>query len=142
MASTATAEWKGDLKGGEGTMALGSGAWELPYTYLSRFEDGPGSNPEELIGAAQAGCFTMQLSAWLADAGYVPESVRTEARVSIRQIDGKPTIASIALTTRARVPGVDDATFQRIATDAKEGCIVSRALGAVGEIALDAQLEG
>ena len=142
MARTATAVWRGGLKEGDGTMALGSGAWEGPYTYTSRFEEGPGSNPEELIGAAEAGCFTMQLSAQLEAAGHTPESVRTEARVQIRNVDGNPTITQIALTTTARVPGLDQETFQRTATDAKENCIISRALGSVGEITLDATLEG
>ena len=141
MARTATAVWRGDLQGGDGTMALGSGAWEGAYTYKSRFEEGTGSNPEELIGAAEAGCFTMQLSSQLAQAGHTPESVRTEARVDLRNVDGKPTIASIRLTTTARVPGLDDETFQRSAAEAKEGCIISRALASVPEITLDATLE-
>ena len=141
MARTATAEWRGTLKEGDGTMALGSGAWEGPYTYKSRFEEGPGSNPEELIGAAEAGCFTMQLSANLEAAGHTPESVRTEARVQIRNVDGAPTITQIALTTTARVPGVDEETFQKAAADAKENCIISRTLAGVGEITLDAKLE-
>jgi lipoyl-dependent peroxiredoxin len=141
MARTASAEWKGDLKEGEGTMALGSGSFEGRYTYKSRFEDGPGTNPEELIGAAQAGCFTMQLAASLAQAGHTVESVRTEARVQIRNVDGMPTITQIALVTRARVPGVDDATFQATAREAKETCIISRSLAGVGEITLDATLE-
>jgi osmotically inducible protein OsmC len=122
-------------------MALGSGAWEGAYTYTSRFEEGPGSNPEELIGAAEAGCFTMQLSANLEAAGHTPESVRTEARVQIRNVDGNPTITQIALTTTARVPGVDEETFQKNAADAKENCIISRSLAGVAEITLDATLE-
>jgi lipoyl-dependent peroxiredoxin len=141
MARTATAEWRGTLKEGDGTMALGSGAWEGPYTYKSRFEEGPGSNPEELIGAAEAGCFTMQFSANLEAAGHTPESVHTEARVQIRNVDGAPTITQIALTTTARVPGVDEETFQKTAADAKENCIISRSLAGVGEITLDATLE-
>lgn len=141
MARTASAEWRGDLKSGEGTMALGSGAWEGPYTFKSRFEEGAGSNPEELIGAAEAGCFTMALSAALADAGHVPERVHTDARVTIRNLDGTPTITQIALTTRASVPGLDDETFQRTAEEMRKGCIISRALGAVDEITLDAALE-
>ena len=136
----ASAQWSGNLKEGEGTMALGSGEWQGPFTYKSRFEDGQGTNPEELIGAAEAGCFTMQLSAALAQAGHVPESVKTEAKVHIRQIDGNPTIAQIELVTRANVPGLDDATFQETANTAKEGCIISRALAGIGDITLDAQL--
>jgi osmotically inducible protein OsmC len=137
----ASAQWRGNLKEGDGTMALGSGVWEGPFTFKSRFEDGQGTNPEELIGAAEAGCFTMQLSASLAEAGHVPESVKTEAKVHIRQIDGNPTISQIDLVTRANVPGLDDATFQEAATVAKEGCIISRALAGVGNITLDAKLE-
>jgi lipoyl-dependent peroxiredoxin len=137
----ASAQWRGNLKEGDGTMALGSGVWEGPFTFKSRFEDGQGTNPEELIGAAEAGCFTMQLSASLAEAGHVPESVKTEAKVHIRQIDGNPTISQIDLVTRASVPGLDDATFQKAATVAKEGCIISRALAGVGNITLDAKLE-
>ena len=141
MARMANAEWRGNLQEGEGTMALGSGAWEGPFTFKSRFEDGAGSNPEELIGAAEAGCFTMQLSHDLSEAGHVPELVHTDARVSIRNIDGAPTIFKIALTTRARVPGLDAETLQRTAEATRENCIISRALGAVGEITVDATLE-
>lgn len=137
----ASAQWRGNLQEGDGTMALGSGTWEGPFTYKSRFEDGPGTNPEELIGAAHAGCFTMQLSSALSQAGHVPESVQTEAKVHLRQIDGNPTISQIDLVTRANVPGLDDATFQETANVAKEGCIISRALAGVGNITLDAQLE-
>jgi osmotically inducible protein OsmC len=141
MARTASAEWRGNLQEGEGTMALGSGAWEGPFTFESRFEDGAGSNPEELIGAAEAGCFTMQLAHDLSEAGHVPELVHTDARVSIRNIDGAPTIARIALTTRARVPGLDAETLQRQAEETRRACIISRALGAVGEITVETTLE-
>jgi lipoyl-dependent peroxiredoxin len=136
----ASAQWSGNLKEGTGSMALGSGAWEGPYTYKSRFEEGQGTNPEELIGAALAGCFSMQVSAALSEAGHVPESVKTDAAVGIRLIDGNPTISQIDLVTRARIPGLDDATFQAAANTAKEGCIISRALAGVGNINLDAQL--
>lgn len=141
MARTANAEWRGNLQEGEGTMALGSGAWEGPFTFESRFEDGAGSNPEELIGAAQAGCFTMQLSHALSEAGHVPDSVQTQAKVQIRNVDGNPTIAQIDLETRARVPGIDDDAFQKEAKVAKDGCIISRALAGVGNITVDATLE-
>ena len=141
MARTANAEWRGNLQEGEGTMALGSGAWEGPFTFKSRFEDGAGSNPEELIGAAEAGCFTMQLSHDLSETGHVPELVHTDARVSIRNIDGTPTIARIALTVRARVDGVDAETLQRTAEGTRENCIISRALGGVGEITVETTLE-
>lgn len=137
----ASAEWQGTLKEGEGKMALGSGVWEGPFTFKSRFEEGQGTNPEELIGAALAGCFTMQVSNMLAEAGHVPDSVQTQAKVQIRNVDGSPTIAQIDLVTNARVPGVDDATFQETAKAAKDGCIISRALAGVGDITLDATLE-
>ncbi len=136
-----SAQWRGTLQEGDGRMALGSGSWEGPFTFTSRFEEGEGTNPEELIGAAEAGCFTMQLASTLSQAGHVPDSVETEASVQIRNIDGNPTIAQIALVTRARVPGLDDETFQRTAQETKEVCIVSRALGGVGEITVDATLE-
>jgi lipoyl-dependent peroxiredoxin len=137
----ASARWRGNLKEGDGTMALGSGAWEGPFTFKSRFEEGAGTNPEELIGAAEAGCFTMQLSHNLAEAGHTPQSVDTQAKVQIRNVDGNPTIARIDLVTRARVPGLDDATFQQTAQATKDACIISRALAGVGEITVDAALE-
>jgi osmotically inducible protein OsmC len=137
----ASAEWKGNLKEGDGTMALGSGAWEGPFTFKSRFEDGQGTNPEELIGAAEAGCFTMQLAHNLSEAGHVPESVQTQAKVHIRNVDGNPTISQIEIVTRARVDGVDDATFQELAKATKDACIISRALAGVSDITVDATLE-
>ena len=138
----AKATWRGNLQEGTGTMGLGSGVWEGPFSFKTRFEEEPGTNPEELIGAAEAACFSMQLSAFLAEAGHVPESVETEAKVHLRNVDGVPTIAQIDLTTRAKVPGLDDATFQETANAAREQCIISRALGAVETINLDATLEG
>jgi lipoyl-dependent peroxiredoxin len=137
----ASAQWQGTLKEGDGRMALGSGAWEGPFTFKSRFEEGQGTNPEELIGAAEAGCFTMQLSHNLAEAGHPVESVQTQARVHIRNVDGLPTITQIDLITRGRVPGLDEATFKATASATKDACIISRALGAVGEITVDATLE-
>jgi lipoyl-dependent peroxiredoxin len=141
MARFASAEWRGNLKEGEGTMALGSGAWEGPFTFKSRFEEGAGSNPEELIGAAEAGCFTMALSHALSEAGHVPDSVETQAKVQIRNVDGNPTIAQIDLVTHAKVPGLDDDTFQQTAQATREQCIISRALAGVGNITVDATLE-
>ena len=141
MARTATAEWKGNLQDGEGRLALGSGAFEGPYTYKSRFEEGAGTNPEELIGAAEAGCFTMALSLGLTENGTPPESLNTEAKVTLRVVDGNPTITAIALTTRGRVEGIDEATFKQFADQMREACIISRALGAVDEITVDAALE-
>ena len=139
-ARKASARWEGSLRDGSGTMALGSGAFEGPYSYTSRFEEGTGTNPEELIGAAHAGCFSMALSLALAEAGTPPESIATDATVHFgRQGDGFA-ITRIDLVTRARVPGVDADAFQQAAQAAKEGCPVSKALAT--EIALDASLEG
>jgi lipoyl-dependent peroxiredoxin len=137
----AKATWKGNLKEGEGTMGLGSGVWEGPFSYKTRFEDGPGTNPEELIGAAEAGCFTMQLSSTLSDAGHVPDSVETEAKVHIRFVEGAPTITQIDLVTHAKVPGLDDETFQKTAQETREVCIISRALAGVENINVEATLE-
>jgi len=137
----ASAQWQGTLMEGDGRMALGSGAWEGPFTFKSRFEEGEGTNPEELIGAAEAGCFTMQLSHNLAEAGHPVESVQTQARVHIRNVDGKPTITQIDLITRGRVPGLDEATFKETASATKDACIISRALAGVSNITVDATLE-
>ena len=138
----ASAEWHGNLTEGDGKMALGSGAWEGPFTFKSRFEEGEGTtNPEELIGAALAGCFTMQVSHALSEAGHVPDSVQTQAKVQIRNIDGNPTISQIDLVTRARVPGLDEAALQETAKATKDACIISRALAGVGNITVDATLE-
>ena len=135
---SAKAEWKGTLKEGSGTMALSSGAYQGPFTYASRFEDGPGTNPEELIGAAHAGCFSMFLSALLTNAGYTPTRIQTTARVTI---GAGPTITTIELDTEAEVPNLDDATFQEKAVAAKAGCPVSKALASV-DIKLNARLVG
>jgi osmotically inducible protein OsmC len=139
MPARGTAEWKGDLKSGSGEFTAGdtiSGG----YTFKSRFEDGPGSNPEQLIAAAHASCFSMALSNLLTEAGSPPESVRTEATVTLRPVDGKPTITRIDLTTVGRVPGMDETTFVKNAEAAKAGCPVSRALAGVPEITLSASL--
>jgi len=135
------ARWEGDLRQGKGTMALGSGAFEGQFSFRSRFEEGTGTNPEELIGAAHAGCFSMAFSNMLAQAGHTPLSVRTTARVHLEPIDGKQTISRIELVCEGDVPGIEDDAFQRIAEEAKAGCPVSRALAAV-EISLDATLVG
>jgi len=120
-------------------MALGSGAFEGAYDFKTRFEGSGAANPEELIAAAHAGCFSMQLSANLEQAGHPVESVRTEAKVSLRMGDEGPYIAGIVLSTRGRVPGVDEAAFREAAEDAKDNCIVSRALDVPMD--LDATLE-
>jgi osmotically inducible protein OsmC len=135
-----TAEWKGDLRDGTGTVTVASGLFDGKYSYRTRFEDEPGTNPEELIGAAHAGCYSMALSNMLSEAGHVPESVRTVARVHLRMIEGAPTINQIDLVCEGRVPGIDQAQFTEIAEQAKAGCPVSRALAGVGEITLEATL--
>jgi osmotically inducible protein OsmC len=135
----ASAVWKGTLKDGKGTMALGSGAFEGQYSFSSRFEEGQGTNPEELIGAAHAGCFSMALSLGLTEAGYKPERIATEATVKLEKSDGGFAITHITLDTEAEVPGIDKETFIKHAHDAKEHCPVSKALAGV-EIALDAKL--
>ncbi len=140
MPAHGSAEWKGDLPSGSGTFAAGD-TITGGYTFKSRFEDGPGSNPEQLIAAAHASCFSMALSNMLAQDGNPPDSIKTEAVVTLRRIDDKPTIASIALVTVGRVPGIDEAKFIETAEAAKAGCPVSRALAAVPEITLEASLE-
>lgn len=135
-----SAEWKGDLKGGSGTLKVGDGVFEGNYSFSSRFEDGQGTNPEELLGAAHAGCFAMALSLILGEAGHPPESIRAHAAVHLRNVDGQPTIARIELTAEGSVPGIDEDQFRAYADEAKAGCVVSRALGGVGEIELDARL--
>lgn len=135
----AEAVWNGDLKGGKGTMKLGGGAYEGSYSFASRFEDGTGTNPEELIGAAHAGCYSMALSNELAQAGFTPESVETHADVTLEMVDGSPSITKIKLNVEANIPDIDDAKFQEFAEGAKKNCPVSRALAGV-DILLDAGL--
>jgi osmotically inducible protein OsmC len=139
MAAKGSAEWKGDLPSGAGTFTAGDSI-SGGYTFKSRFEDGPGSNPEQLIAAAHAACFSMALSNILAEAGSTPESVHTDATVTLRFIDGAPTIAKIALVTTGRVPGLDQDAFAAHAATAKATCPVSRALAGVPEITLEARL--
>ena len=135
----ASAVWNGDLKGGNGTMSSDSGVLSgAAYTFASRFEDDGKSNPEELIGAAHAGCYSMALSNELHKAGFESKSVSTKATVTLEPVDGKPTISTITLVAVADVPGMDDAEFQKIAAATKEGCPVSRALTA--NIVLEASL--
>jgi lipoyl-dependent peroxiredoxin len=123
-----SAVWKGNLVDGKGSMRLGSGAFEGTYSRASRFEDGPGTNPEELIGAAHAGCFSMFLSALLSKEGHVPTSISTTAKVHLG--DG-PKITLIELSTVGTVPGIDEKIFIEFAEQAKKGCPVSQALSAV-----------
>ncbi len=135
-----SAEWRGDLKGGEGQLTVGDGVFSGSYSFASRFEEGEGTNPEELIGAAHAACFSMALSADLAEHGHEPESVRTTASVYLRPTDDGPTISRIELETEGRVPGIDEAHFVEHAEQAKAACPVSRALAGVAEITVNARL--
>lgn len=124
----ATAHWEGDLKQGKGTMSLPSMGFEGPYTRASRFEDGEGTNPEELIGAAHAGCFSMFLSGVLSKNDHPPTSIDTTASVTVEATDDGPAITSIELVTEAEVPGIDESTFQDCVEQSKAGCPVSKAL--------------
>ena len=139
MHRTAEARWTGDLKSGKGNVKLGSGAFEGSYSFTSRFENGAGTQPEELLGAAHAGCYSMALAAALSQAGHVPTSVTTTAKVHLEKAGAGFAITRIDLVTRGVVPGVSAADFQRLAEDTKVNCIVSRALAAV-PMQLDAQL--
>lgn len=134
------AVWNGTLKEGNGTMKVGDGRYEGPYTYASRFESGEGTNPEELIGAAHAGCYSMFLSALLSNNGYKPESISTTADVHLGRDDKGPAITKIVLTTEASVPDLTEEQLADFAAQAKAGCPISKALGAVSEIELDAKL--
>ena len=136
----ANARWNGTLTEGEGTMEFGGGAFSGSYTFKSRFEEGEGTNPEELIAAAEAGCFSMALSLGLEQAGHPSESVETTADVHLTPVDGGFEISRIDLHTQAKVPGIDADTFQHVADETKSGCPVSKALAAVDQINLDAQL--
>ena len=134
-----TAVWKGSSREGSGTLRLGSGQYEGPYTWMSRFKEGPETNPEELIGAAHAGCFSMALSHELGEAGFPPVRVATTAKVHLEKSEDGFAIPRIELETEADVPGVDDETFHRIADAAKQGCPVSKLL-AGADITLRANL--
>lgn len=136
----AEARWDGSLQDGNGTMRMASGSYEGPYSFQSRFEEGDGTNPEELIAAAHAGCFSMALSGELGRAGHDADSVETAATVHIDNVGDGFAITRVELDTRARVPGIEDDEFQRIAEAAKEGCPVSKALGGVDSIVVKAEL--
>jgi osmotically inducible protein OsmC len=127
----AEAVWEGSLKDGKGKVKLGSGAFEGSYSWSSRFEKGQGTNPEELLGAAHAGCYSMALSAGLGKAGFTPTNIHTTVQVTIELVNGANTISRIHLETEAKVPGIKDAQFQEIAEDTKKNCPVSRALTSV-----------
>jgi osmotically inducible protein OsmC len=134
-----TAVWEGDIQGGKGTMTIGSGAWTGPYSFKSRFEDGAGTNPEELIAAAHAGCYSMALSGALTRNGSPPTKIETKAKVELKKEEAGFRITAIQLTTKADVSGIDAAKFQEIAETAKKNCPVSKVLAAA-EITLDAKL--
>jgi lipoyl-dependent peroxiredoxin len=128
---TAEAVWQGKLRDGQGRLRLGSGAYDGPYSFASRFEQGPGTNPEELIAAAHAGCFSMALPFMLEQAGYTPERIQTAAMVSLERVGEGFKITAINLETEARVPGIDEKTFLEKAEAAKNGCPVSQTLAGV-----------
>jgi osmotically inducible protein OsmC len=137
---TAHASWSGTVPDGGGRLGLGSGAFEGPFTVRARTEEGqPGANPEELIGAANAGCFTMSLANLLSTEGHPPDDLQTTAHVALEELEGRFTITRIDLSTTGRVPGVDAETFARLAEQAKATCPVSRALAGT-EITLTAEL--
>ncbi|AWV89990.1 OsmC family protein [Bradymonas sediminis] len=137
----ATAIWKGTIKDGSGTMKTESGAVDGKYSFATRFEDGTGTNPEELLGAASAGCFSMAFSLMLTEKGYNPTKIETVAEVAIKNAGGDISIPTIALNCSAVIPGIEDAEFQQIAENARAHCPVSKALSGV-KISLDATLEG
>jgi lipoyl-dependent peroxiredoxin len=133
----ANANWEGDFKRGGGTVAVDSGLFEGPYNFSGRFESGTGTNPEELLGAAHASCFTMALSVGLTQAGTPPERLETEAQVTVAEVEGGFGITRIDLNLRGKVPGIDEAAFIEAANGAKAGCPLSKALAAVPEINLN-----
>jgi len=137
---SSSARWQGNLTEGSGTIRTGKGGVEGNYSFKSRFEEGEGTNPEELIAAAHAGCFSMAFSKALADAGFTPTSVETTAKVHLDKTDAGMTVTRIDLETVGDVPGVDAEQFQKLAAAAKEGCPISRLLSPGAEITLDAQL--
>ena len=139
MKHTASAQWQGSLKEGSGTLSTGSGALvEKPYSFKTRFEGEQGTNPEELIGAAHAGCFSMAFSMILGGAGFTPEKIATKATITLEAKDGGFAITSSHLDVTATIPGIDEATYQDLAAKAKAGCPVSKVLNA--EISMEARL--
>jgi osmotically inducible protein OsmC len=136
---TASAVWEGTIREGQGSMKMGSGAWEGKYSFGSRFDEDPGSNPEELIGAAHAGCFSMALAGALGRAGFPPRRISTSARVHINKLEEGFRITKVELRCEAEVPEIDDETFQEQAAGAKKNCPVSKALTGT-DVVLDARL--
>ena len=139
-ARNGSAEWHGDVDSGSGVITVGDGVFRGPYSFASRFGDGQGTNPEQLIAAAHAGCFTMALSSIVSGAGHLPESLKTRARVHLRNVDGVPMLAKMELDTVGVVPGLDAEQFRSYAEAAKATCPVSRALAGIPEISLVARL--
>jgi osmotically inducible protein OsmC len=140
MKRNASAEWKGGLKDGKGTISSDSGVLaNTQYSFSTRFENGKGTNPEELIAAAHAGCFSMALSAQLGTMGLTPESIRTSAAVSLEKVGDDFSITAVHLTVKAKIPGADQAQFKTATDNAKAGCPVSKVLNAT--ITMDATLE-
>lgn len=137
--STASAVWEGSLREGHGSMTLTAGNYEGPFTFASRFEQGKGTNPEELLGASHAGCYSMALTAILSRAGFNPTSIKTQARVTLDQVEGGFGVTRIDLDTEGVVPGIDEQTFQEQAENAKKNCVISKALAGV-DIHLTAKL--
>ncbi|HET6481457.1 MAG TPA: OsmC family protein [Actinoplanes sp.] len=137
---TASARWQGNLTEGSGTIKTGKGGFQGNYSFKSRFEEGEGTNPEELIAAAHSGCFSMAFSKALADAGFTPTSVETVAKVHLDKTDAGMSVTRIDLETEGDVPGIDESTFQKIAEDAKANCPISRLLSPGAEITLSAKL--
>jgi len=141
MQRKASARWQGTVKDGTGTISTQSATLkDTPYSFVARFGDGKGTNPEELVAAGHAGCFTMALSFMLNNAGFTAEAIDTEATLTLEQVNAAWTVTSIHLTTRARVPGIDAAKFAEVAGDAKANCPISRLLNAT--ITMDAKLGG
>jgi len=141
MHRKASARWQGSTQEGNGTVSVQSGTLiDTPYSFKARFGDGKGTNPEELVAAAHAGCFTMALSFTLNNAGFTATAIETEAQLTMDPVDGKPTVTAVHLVTRAQVPGIAAAQFAEIASNAKVNCVISRALSPVIVVTLDAAL--
>ena len=141
MHRKASARWQGSTQEGSGTLSVQSGTLrDTPYSFKARFGDGKGTNPEELVAAAHAGCFTMALSFTLNNAGFTATAIETEAQLTMDTVDGKPTITAVHMVTRAQVPGLANAQFAEIASNAKVNCVISRALSPSIVVTLDAVL--
>jgi osmotically inducible protein OsmC len=135
-----SAEWTGTIQDGTGKVTVGDDLYTANYSFKSRFEDGDGTNPEELVAAAHAACFSMALSLILGNDDHEPEYIRTSAKAELRNVDGQPTITKMHLETEGKVDGLDEDAFKEAAEQAKSGCVISRALGGVDEITLEARL--